>query len=85
MQKCEEKCAAKKFRYIEQQIAFALNESGLGTLVEKVRRKIRISDAAFTFSAKVRRLGALQIVTLGPLEEVNRPGEEAPTFERMGL
>lgn len=35
----------KKSQYIEEQIAFALKQAGLGTPVAKIRRKMGISDA----------------------------------------
>ncbi len=38
---------AKKSKYTEQQIAFALKQAELGTPVEEVCRKMGISDATF--------------------------------------
>ncbi len=43
----EKEHAMKKSSFTEEQIAFAIKQSGLGTRVEEICRKMGISDATF--------------------------------------
>ena len=62
----------KKSKYTEQQIAFALKQAELGTLVEEVCRKMGISDATFySWKKKYGGLGPSELRRLKQLEEEN--------------
>ena len=62
----------KRSKFTEQQIAFALKQAELGTLVEEVCRKIGISDATFyNWKKKYGGLGPSELRRLRQLEEEN--------------
>ena len=63
---------AKKSKYTEQQIAFALKQAELGMPVEEVCRKMGISDATFyNWKKKYGGLGPSELRRLKQLEEEN--------------
>jgi len=62
----------KKSNYTEEQIAFALKQSELGTPVDEVCRKMGISDATFyNWRKKFGGLGPAEVRRLKQLEEEN--------------
>jgi putative transposase len=62
----------KKSRFTEEQIAFAINQSELGTKVEEICRKMGISDATFyKWKQKYAGLGPSELKKLKQLEEEN--------------
>ena len=62
----------KKSKYTEEQIAFALKQIELGTLVEEVCRKLGISDATFcNWRKKYGGLGPSELRRLRQGEEEN--------------
>ena len=62
----------KRSRYTEEQIAFALKQSELGTSVKEVCRKMGISDATFYYwRKKYGGLGPSELRRLKQLEEEN--------------
>ena len=63
----------KRSRYTEEQIAFALKQSELGTSVPEVCRKMGISDATFyAWRKKFGGLGPSELRRLKQLEEENQ-------------
>lgn len=62
----------KKSRFTEEQIAFAIKQSELGTKVEEICRKMSISDATFyKWRQKYGGLGPSELRRLRQLEEEN--------------
>lgn len=62
----------KRSKYTEEQIAFALKQTELGTSVEEVCRKMGISDATFyNWRKKYGGLGPSELRRLRQLEEEN--------------
>jgi putative transposase len=62
----------KRSKFTEQQIAFALKQAELGTMVEEVCRKLGISDATFyNWKKKYGGLGPSELRRLRQLEEEN--------------
>ena len=62
----------KRSRFTEEQIAFALKQSELGTKVEEICRKMGISDATFyKWRQKYSGLGPSELRRLRQLEEEN--------------
>jgi putative transposase len=62
----------KKSKFTEQQIAFALKQSELGTAVDEVCRKLGISEATFyNWKKKYGGLGPSELRRLRQLEEEN--------------
>ncbi len=62
----------KRSKFTEQQIAFALKQTELGTPVEEVCRKMGISDATFyVWKKKYGGLGPSELRRLKQLEEEN--------------
>ncbi len=68
----------KKFRYTEEQIAFALKQAELGTTVAEVCRKMGISEA--TFCNRKRKYGGLGVLELRRLKQLE---EENARLKRM--
>lgn len=63
----------KKSKFTEEQIAFALKQAETGTSVEKVCRKIGISQATFyAWRKKFGGLGVSELRRLRQLEDENR-------------
>ena len=63
----------KRSRYTEEQIAFALKQSELGTPVPEVCRKMGVSDATFyNWRKKYGGLGPSELKRLKQLEEENQ-------------
>lgn len=63
----------KKTRYTEEQIAFALKQAETGTRVEKVCRKMGISEATFyNWKKKFGGMGVTELRRLRQLEEENQ-------------
>ena len=63
----------KKTRYTEEQIAFALKQAETGNRVEKVCRKIGISEATFyNWKKKFGGMGVTELRRLRQLEEENQ-------------
>lgn len=63
----------KKSKFTEEQIAFALKQAEMGTLVEDVCRKMGISQATFyAWRKKFGGLGVSELRRLRQLEEENR-------------
>jgi putative transposase len=64
--------AVKRSRFTEEQIAFALKQQEVGTPVEDICRKMRISDATFyNWKKKYAGLGPSELRRLKQLEEEN--------------
>jgi putative transposase len=62
----------KKSKYTDEQIAFALKQTELGTSVDEVCRKMGISDATFyNWRKKYGGLGPSEVRRLRQLEEEN--------------
>lgn len=62
----------KRSRFTEEQIAFALKQTELGTKVEEICRKMGVSDAAFCkWRQKYGGLGPSELRRLRQLEEEN--------------
>jgi putative transposase len=62
----------KRSKFTEQQIAYALKQTELGTPVEEVCRKMGISDATFyNWKKKYGGLGPSEVKRLKQLEEEN--------------
>lgn len=62
----------KTSRFTEEQIAFAIKQSELGTRVEEICRKMGISDATFyKWRQKYSGLGPSELKKLKQLEEEN--------------
>ena len=62
----------KKTRYTEEQIAFALKQAETGNRVEKVCRKMGISEATFyNWKKKFGGMGVTELRRLRQLEEEN--------------
>lgn len=62
----------KKSKFTEEQIAFALKQAELGTLVDEVCRKMGISEATFyNWRKKYGGLGPSELRRLKQLEEEN--------------
>jgi putative transposase len=62
----------RKSRFTEEQIAFAIKQSELGTKVEEICRKMGISDATFyKWKQKYAGLGPSELKKLKQLEEEN--------------
>lgn len=62
----------KRSRFTEQQIAFALKQREVGTPVDKICRKMGISDATFyKWKKKYSGLGPSELRRLKQLEEEN--------------
>ena len=62
----------KVSRFTEEQIAFALKQSELGTKVDEICRKMGISDATFyKWRQKYAGLGPSELKKLKQLEEEN--------------
>lgn len=84
----------KTSRFTEEQIAFAIKQSELGTTVEEICRKMGISDATFyKWRQKYSGLGPSELKKLKQLEEENSKLKrlvadlsldkpENPTYER---
>ena len=65
--------AMKKTRYTEEQIAFALKQAETGNRVEKVCRKMGISEATFyNWKKKFAGLGVTEMRRLRQLEDENQ-------------
>jgi len=63
----------KRSKFSEDQIAYALKQSGLGSTVEEVCRKMGISDATFyLWKKKYQNLGPSEVRRLRQLEEEER-------------
>ena len=63
----------KKTRYTEEQIAFALKQAETGNRVEKVCRKMGISEATFyNWKKKFGGMGVTELRRLRQLEEENQ-------------
>ena len=63
----------KKTRYTEEQIAFALKQAETGNRVEKVCRKMGISEATFyNWKKKFGGMGVTKLRRLRQLEEENQ-------------
>ena len=63
----------KKSKFTEEQIAFALKQAEMATLVEDVCRKMGISQATFyAWRKKFGGLGVSELRRLRQLEEENR-------------
>ena len=63
----------KKTRYTEEQIAFALKQAETGNRVEKVCRKMGISEATFyNWKKKFGGMGVTELRRLRLLEEENQ-------------
>ena len=63
----------KKTRYTEEQIAFALKQAETGNRVEKVCRKMGISEATFyNWKKKFAGLGVTELRRLRQLEDENQ-------------
>ena len=63
----------KKYKFTEEQIAFALKQAESGTRVEEVCRKMGISQATFyAWRKKFGGLGVSELRRLRQLEEENR-------------
>ena len=63
----------KKTRYTEEQIAFALKQAETGNRVEKVCRKMGISEATFyNWKKKFGGMGVAELRRLRQLEEENQ-------------
>ena len=63
----------RKSKFTEDQIAFALKQSELGTSVDEVCRKMGISDATFyVWRKKYGGIGPSELRRLRQLEEENR-------------
>jgi len=63
----------KKSKFTEEQIAFALKQAESGTTVEKICRKMGISQATFyAWRKKFGGLGVVELRRLRQLEEENR-------------
>ena len=64
--------AAKKSKFTEEQIAYALKQAELGTPVAEASRSMGISDATFyNWRTKYGRLSPSELRRLKPLEEEN--------------
>ena len=64
--------AMKVSRFTQEQIAFAIKQSELGTKVEEICRKMGISDATFyKWRQKYAGLGPSELKKLKQLEEEN--------------
>lgn len=62
----------KTSRFTEEQIAFAIKQSELGTKVEEICRKMGISDATFyKWRQKYAGLGPSELKKLKQLEQEN--------------
>ena len=62
----------RKSRFTEEQIAYALKQSELGTKVEEICRKMGISDATFyKWRQKYGGLGPSELRKMKQLEEEN--------------
>jgi len=62
----------RKSRFTEEQIAYALKQSELGTKVEEICRKMGISDATFyKWRQKYGGMGPSELRKLKQLEEEN--------------
>ncbi len=63
----------KKSRFTEEQIAFALRQSEIGTPVEEITRKLGVSQQTFyRWKRKFAGLGVPELRRLRQLEEENR-------------
>ena len=63
----------KKTRYTEEQIAFALKQAETGNRVEKVCRKMGISEATFyNWKKKFGGMGMAELRRLRQLEDENQ-------------
>ena len=63
----------KKTRYTEEQIAFALKQAETGNRVEKVCRKMGISEATFyNWKKKFGGMGVTELRRLRQLEDENQ-------------
>jgi putative transposase len=64
--------AMRKSRFTEEQIAYALKQSELGTKVEEIWRKMGISDATFyEWRQKYGGMGTSELRKMKQLEEEN--------------
>jgi putative transposase len=62
----------RKSRFTEEQIAYALKQSELGTKVEEICRKLGISDATFyKWRQKYGGMGPSELRKMKQLEEEN--------------
>jgi putative transposase len=63
----------KKSKYTEEQIAFALRQAEAGTPVERVCRKLGVSQATFfRWKKRFGGMGTAELRRLRQLEEENR-------------
>ena len=74
----------KTSRFTEEQIAFAIKQSELGTKVEEICRKIGISDATlYKWRQKYAGLGPSELKKLKQLEEENSKADHANQILRI--
>jgi putative transposase len=82
----ERRHVMKKSRFTEEQIAFAIKQSELGTKVEEICHKMGISDATFyKWRQKYAGLGPSELKKLKQLEEENGQLRRRPTKARLRL
>jgi putative transposase len=63
----------KKTQFTEEQIAYALHEGEIGTLVADICRKLGVSEQTFyRWKKKFAGMGVAELQRLKPLEDENR-------------